>query len=396
MRKREQPMHVEVLDNILEKLNFLSDAFTSESPLKNCLRFVFGICLSPTKTVAGMANWFEDVDQSTLNRFLTQYPWDEKGLVKVCHQEIKNKIIKKIVRLVIDDSKIKKTGEKIQRVGWDFDHVSKCNILCFSIVFAIVIIEGIKLPIPFAVEACKKRKKGQKRKKSKITIAMKMIVDFVNITEAASKRIILFDSWYSAAKLINSVPRNVYWITRLKFKDSRVVNFNGSWLNIWKFRRSVNSWNYKQVKVNGRYFWAYAKKMKIQGLDEEVTVVISKLFRYSRESIIIISNLEDVKEILEEYDGRWKIETFFRTVKQNLGIGEVQMRKYLGNRRYWSMVLLAYAVISILQQTWDTTCKTAGETLAKLRRLMQNVAADYGMSLGRFTHAYVSGKIAKV
>lgn len=392
----EKPMHVEVLDSILEKLDFLSDVFTSKGALKDCLLLIFGVCLSPTKTVAGMGGWFENVNQSTLNRFLTQYNWKITKLFNACHKEIKEKIIGKTVRLIIDDSKIQKTGDKIEKAGWEFDHVRKCNILCFSIVFAIVMIEGIELPLPFAAEACKKRKKGQKRKKSKITIAMKMIAEFVKVTEKAAKRIILFDSWYSAAKLINSMPKGIFWVTRLKFKNDRVVEFNGSWLNIWKFRRSVNSWNFRKIEVNGRYFWAYAEKLRIQGLDNEVTVVISKLSRHSKESIILISNLNEAKEILEEYDGRWKIETFFRTAKQNLGIGDVQMRKYLGNRRYWSMVLLAYSLISHLQQLWKKSCRTAGEVLDKLRKLLQNAAANYGMSLGRFTHAYVCENIAKL
>ncbi len=389
-------MHDEVLNNLFEKLDFLTDVFTSKAALKDCLLFIFSICLAPTKTVAGMANWLEDVNQSTLNRFLTQYIWNDKALFKACHKEIKEKIVGKIVRLIIDDSKIEKTGDKIQRTGWEYDHCKKLNILCFSIVFAVVMIDGIELPIPFAVEACKKRKKGQKRKKSKITIAMKIIADFINLTNTAIRQIILFDSWYSAAKLLNSIPNGVYWVTRLKFKNDRVIMLNGSWLNIWKFRRSVNSWNFRKIKVNGRYFWAYAKKLRIQGLDDEVMVVISKLSRYSRESIIFISNLDDAEEILREYDGRWKIETFFRTTKQTLGIGDVQIRKYLGNRRYWTMVLLAYTIISRLQQLWKNTCRTAGEVLNRFRGLLQNAAADYGMSLGRFTHAYVCEKIAKL
>ena len=108
------------------------------------------------------------------------------------------------------DSKIQKTGEKIQGAGWEFDHCKKLNILCFSIVFAVVMIEGFELPLPFAVEACKKRKKGQKRKKSKITIAMKMIAAFAKLAERAAKKIVLFDSWYCAAKLIKSIPADVY------------------------------------------------------------------------------------------------------------------------------------------------------------------------------------------
>ncbi len=388
-------MHDVILDKILDKFSFLTEVFASKPALKNCFLFIFGICFSTTKTITGIADWFGDIDQSTLNRFLTQSKWDNKKLFKVYHNEIQKQSFGKIVKLLIDDSKIQKAGEMIEKVGWEFDHAKKLHILCFSVVFSVVKINGFELPVPFAAEACKKKKKGQKREKSKITIAMKMIADFVKVTEGAAKRIILFDCWYCAKKLIHAIPDDVYWVTRLKFNKSRLVWLNGCWLPIWKFCRGVNSWNFKRVEVHGHYFWVYAEKIVVKGLGE-VTVVLSKKFRYSRLCVVFISNLDDAKEILENYEDRWEIEVFFRGIKQNFGIGDVQMRKYLGNRRYWSMVLLAYSSISFLQHLWRKTCKTAGETLAKLRKLLQNAAADYGMNLGRFTHLYVCEKIAKV
>ena len=127
-----------------------------------------------------------------------------------------------------------------------------------------------------------------------------------------------------------------------------------------------------------------------------VTLVMTKLHHYSKEYLVFISNLDDATEILEGYEERWDIEVFFRSVKQNLGIGDVQMRKYLGNRRYWSIVLLTYSLISFLQHRWRKTCKTAGDTLAKLRKLLQNAAANYGRSLGAFIHFVVCKKFAKL
>lgn len=387
-------MNILHVEEILNKFSFLSDVF-SRPELKNCLLLMFSICLSPKKTVASMADWLEDIDQSSLNRFLSQSPWNSKELFESYHQEIKKQVQDKVAKLIIDDTKIEKTGDKIQRAGWEFDHCKKMNILCFSLVFSIVKIGNMELPLPFAVESCMKKKHKQKRKRSKITLAMRMIDDFVKLTKEASKRIIIFDSWYCAQKLICAIPEDVYWVTRLKFKDSRLVRLNGCWLPIWKFRRGVKPWNFKKVKVNNHYFFVYKCKLEIKGLGL-VTVVISNPSRYSKRYVIFISNLSEAKEILENYEERWEVEVFFRSVKQNFGIGDVQMRKYLGNRRYWSMVLLAYSSISLLQHLWKKTCKTVGETMRRLKKLLQNTAANYGMSLGRFTHFYVCEKIAKL
>lgn len=381
-------------EEIFGRFSFLRNLFT-RAEFKNCLLLLMGICFSPKKTIASMANWLENIDQSVLNKFLTQGKWDLKKFFGAYHKQIKEQVKGKVVTLIIDDSKIEKTGESIQRVGWEFDHCKRLSILCFSIVFSLVKIDGIDLPLPFAVEACKKKKDDQKRKKSKITIAMKMIQAFLRITKKASKRIILFDSWYSAVKLIHSIPKDVFWATRLKFKKSRNVWLRDCWLPVWKFARRVNSWNFRKVKVNGRYFFVYIERVLIKDLGG-VYLVVSKLKRGSKEYQLFISNMDNAQEILENYDERWDIEVFFRSVKQNFGIGDVQIRSYCGNRRYWSMVLLAYSSISCLQHLWKKTCKTAGETLNRLRKLLQNAAADYGMSLGRFTHIYVCENFAKL
>lgn len=388
-------MYVEALDKIFEEMSFLTNLF-KRAELKNCLLMVMSICFSPKKTIAGMAGWLESINQSTLNKFLTQSNWLTKKLFGKYHKKIQKNVKDKKVLLLIDDSKIEKTGEKIEKVGWEYDHTKKISILCFSIVFAVVKIAGLDLPLPFAAEVCKKKnRKKDKRKKSKITLAMKIIAAFVETTQEAAKRIILFDSWYCAKKLINSIPNNIYWITRLKFKKDRLVKVKDRWLNLWKFCRSVNSWDFKRTKVSDRYFWVHTIKIEVNGLGI-VTLIMTKFKHYSRGYIVFISNLDNAAEILENYEERWDIEVFFRSVKQNLGIGDVQMRNYLGNRRYWSIVLLTYSLISFLQHRWRKTCKTAGDTLAKLRKLLQNAAANYGRSLGSFVHFYVCKNFAKL
>lgn len=385
-------MHDVILDEILGKLGFLRDAF-KRAELKNCLLLIFGICFSPKKTINSMAEWLECINQSTLNRFLS---FDTKKIFKAYHKEIKKQVRGKVATLIIDDSKIEKTGEEIEKTGYEFDHSKNRNIRCFSIVFSVVKIAGFDLPIPFGAENCQKKKnKEQKRKKSKVTLAMKMIKHFLKITEKAAKRILIFDSWYCATKLIKAIPNNVYWVTRLKFRKSRLIWMNGCWLPVWKFCRRVNSWNFKKVKISNRYFWVYIDKINVKDLGE-VTVVVSKLSHYSRECVVFISNLDNTTEILEKYEERWDIEVFFRSVKQNFGIGDVQLRKYLGNRSYWTIVLLTCSSISFLQHLWKKTCRTAGETLDRLKKLLQNAAADYGMSFGRFTHAYVCENYAKL
>ena len=160
-------MHDVIPKGFFDRLDFLRDMF-SKAEIENCFLLMFGILFSPKKTINSMAEWLENINQSTLNRFLTKSDCNLKKLFKNWHMKIKSKVKNKVVKLIIDDSKIEKTGEEIERIGKEFDHVKKQNILCFSIVFSIVKIAGIELPLPFSAEACKKKNKKDKRKKSKI------------------------------------------------------------------------------------------------------------------------------------------------------------------------------------------------------------------------------------
>lgn len=387
--------HLEALEIVLDKFSAVTKVF-SKPQLENFLAFVFSIVLCPFSTINSYAEWLNQwKDQSTLNRFLTEPKWDIKKIFKNYHKIIKQQVKDRIAKLIIDDSKIEKTGEDIERVGREFDHCKRRNILCFSVVFSLVKISGFDLPIPFALKQCRKSKK-KKRKLSKITIAMQMIKEFCKVAKDAAKKIIVFDSWYAAEHLVESIPRDVFWVTRLKLGVIRLFKAeNGCWLPLWKFLRRVKSWDFHRLKINNQYFWVYKTKLEINKLGL-VTVVFSKTSKYSRKVQIFISNLNDTQEILENYDERWDIEVFNRTVKQDLGIGFVQIRNYEGNRRYWTLVILSYSIISFLQQQWKNFCKTIGETIKRLKRLLQKQDANFERNLVRAIENYVERKFAKL
>lgn len=387
--------NVVIPNEIFDRIGILRDVFT-KFEFENMLFVLFGILFSERKTIKGMAEFFGEVNQSTLNRLLTVSKWHPKNILNTFNKNLAEQIKDKKLLLIIDDTKIEKTGKKIEKVGWETDHAKKRNILCYSIVFSLIKVEGVKLSFPFAIEACKKkRRKKDKRKKSKITIAMKMIANFIKISQSAAKRIIVFDSWYCAEKLIKTVPKDIGWITRLKLTDDRLFWRNGCWLHFWKYYESVNPWQFKKIKVNGRYLWIHLSKVTFNGLGE-TTTMICKFSRYAKDYAVFISNLEDATEILENYEERWDIEVFFRSIKQSLGIGEVQLRSYWGNRRYWTLVLIAYSLISALQIGWNAICSTAGKTISYLRSCLENAAVNYGKSFGKYLCFYFREKFAKV
>ena len=59
------------------------------------------------------------------------------------------------------------------------------------------------------------------------------------------------------------------------------------------------------------------------------------------------SNKLDMKadKLLNVYAKRWKIDSFYRDAKQNLGMEEYEMRKIEGVRRHLAMVLIAHTLL---------------------------------------------------
>lgn len=388
--------HVEVLDMIFDKFSFLTNVFTSKPNNENLLAFVLAICICPNSTISGFADWFENwKNQSTLNRFLTNSTWT----LSVLHQKY-SMWIKKILEsttsniyFIFDDTKSEKTGSLIERTTRDFDHVKKMSILCHTFVASVIKIGDFELPFMFTLYDKTKKENF----KSKLDLAVGHIRKFLQLITPFiphKKIIFLFDSWYCNPKIISALPKGTLWVSRLK--KNRTVKIGNFWCSLEELKRRVKPHDFKRVKVKKKYYWACSTSVVVKGLGI-LTVVLVKPLKYSQYIEFFVSNMDkDAETILRHYGERWEIEVFFRTLKQSLGLGGYQMRKYKGNRRHWSLVLLSYAILSVLQKCWKRTCKTIGDTIAKLRKIFKNGALDYDRSFGRLIENYVGKKFAKV
>ena len=64
--------------------------------------------------------------------------------------------------------------------------------------------------------------------------------------------------------------------------------------------------------------------------------------------IIATNRLDwDVKTILKTYLKRWRIDSFYRDAKQELGLEDYEVRKMRGLRRHWLMVFLAHTLLRL-------------------------------------------------
>ena len=364
--------------------------------MENLLAFVLGISICPSTTIQGFANWLgEWKDQSSLNRFLSESSWKLADFWKNYWGWLGQKASqqKGFIYFIIDDSKAKKTGGKIEKAMKDFDHCLGKQVLCHTFVVSLLKLAGSNFPIQLTLYD--KTKKDKPDFKSKLDIAIEQAQKFIQIIGENKQVIFLFDSWYCCEKFISTLPKWAGWVSRPK--RNRLVKIDGFWSKLPELSGCVKPWDYRKVKVKEGYFvWACSVRIEMSTLGV-VTVVLAKPSKHARRVEFFVSNLDaSAEEILRHYSERWEVEVFFRAAKQNLGLDGYQMRKYRGNRRYWSLVLLSYAILSVLRHQWKKTCRTIGDAIAELRNRMQKQAKDYGRGYGEMIENYVGGKNAKL
>jgi len=125
----------------------------------------------------------------------------------------------------------------------------------------------------------------------------------------------------------------------------------------------------KPVTVDGIKQWYLTVCVTMPNLDNKVRVVI--LWKYKNDveprKILVTNKIHwNAERIIETYRGRWTgTETFHRDGKQELGLGDCQLRNDTGQTRHIYCVFLAH---SLLEQRLDKT-SVSGRSRGKLQTI---------------------------
>jgi hypothetical protein len=105
----------------------------------------------------------------------------------------------------------------------------------------------------------------------------------------------------------------------------------------------------KAVQVGDTQQWYFTKTIRIPEVDHKVRIVILWDRKYGKEAVkILVSNRIgwEVTRVMRVYRRRWtSTETFHRDGKQNLGMGECQLRSGEDQTRHMYLVILAYTLL---------------------------------------------------
>jgi SRSO17 transposase len=340
---------------------YLRPVFASKNRLDNCMRYVTGLIVLPTrKNVLSISRSFVDCkDQSAVNNFITDSGWDEKAFhdagIKMVRDEVEKRRILYGV-LLIDDTINEKDGKHIEGVGTYWDHSQNKYVQGHNVITTYYVTPEFSVALDFAIYR-KKEDCAPGEFRTKVEIARELISKAVGYGLPITR--VVFDSWYATRDLIEHIEASGIkeWVTQAKSDRVVLSDDNRTETNLADYPGTIPEEGFRPVEIYTSSFgkkttyWAYCTTVRMKFLGgRKVRLVISyDNQQLEGEPLFFMSNVRfwEEKKILQAYATRWSIEGFHRDAKQSLGLGEYQVRKIQGVRRHIAMVSFAYNLLQL-------------------------------------------------
>jgi len=269
--------------------------------------------------------------------------------------------------LIFDDTLLEKTGNKIEKIGKVWDHVTHRMVLGFRLLvglyfdgtsiipvdFSLVREKGQKADKPFGM--LKKHLRRQFRKKrikesegiarveeldiSKIELSIRMFLR--TVFHGIPVDYVLCDSWFTCFDLIAAVRSEgshligMYKIVKTKFEYcGRKLSYKEILHLAGKEKRCK--------KVN-----LYYKTARVMYGEIPVTLFFSKIGSTGEWKVILTTDptLSFLKAV-EIYQIRWSIEVFFKESKQMLNLGGCQSSNFDAQIADTTITMIAYTLLA--------------------------------------------------
>ena len=145
--------------------------------------------------------------------------------------------------------------------------------------------------------------------------------------------------------LPNGLPRA--YVGSLKF--NRKLHYRGRQLKASELAGSIGPALRKPLAVGEREQWYFTCTLRIPDVRHKVRILILWQHREDEQArIILVTNRVhwEASRIVRVYRHRWTgTETFHRDGKQQLGMGDCQLRDGEGQTRHMYLVMLAYSLL---------------------------------------------------
>lgn len=350
---------VEFPQVVREALEQFADLFCCEPQRRHFAEYLTGLMVARKKSVTGInAEFAETTDPSCLNRFVTQVEWDVEQLnerrLELLQRDPSTRYHDQGV-IALDDVLIDHTGQLIKDVGWFWDHAEERNKIAHDYLFVnYVTRSGKHYPLEF--------RRFKKREQCEATgetfedhgVLFRQLVDWVCERDIPGD--FTFDSYFSSAANLNHIHSKQdrhgqarAYIGDLKF--NRKIGFKGKEIKAEDFAGTIPRVDRKELRRGDKRQWYFTCSVRLPNVNHKVRIVI--LWNNRRDQspakILVTNRIKwEITRIVRGYRCRWTgTETYHRDGKQQLGMGDCQLRNGQGQTRHMYLVMLAYSLLMI-------------------------------------------------
>ena len=337
-----------VVDEALAEFGHL---FANRPERVHFAEYLTGLLVAQRKNVAAINREFVDTtDQSCLNRWLTEAPWDAQRLNRARLQWLqKDPSTRYSAQGVIplDNVLVDHAGKLIDDVGYFWDHAEqRYKIAHDYLIVNYVCTSGKHYPLEF-------RRFVKRDQCAEQEVAFRDHNEFFRelvgwVVEQGIPGDFTFDCWFTHAANLNHIhAHGRTYVGDLKF--NRKVVFHGRTIKAEELAKEIPPDCRKPIVIGDDRQWYFTRSIRIPEVDHPVRIVILWAGRdegKARKILVTNRTQWEATRIVRVYRRRWRgTECFHRDGKQHLGMGDCQLRDGQGQTRHLVMVFLAHSVL---------------------------------------------------
>jgi hypothetical protein len=380
------PAIVEFPRVVAEATDYFADLLPNQPQRQHLAEYLTGLIVARNKTVSGInAEFVDTTDQSCLNRFMTEVDWDVEQLnarrLEMLQNDPTTRYSDRGV-IALDDVLIDHDGKLIKDVGWFWDHAEQRSKIAHDYLFADYVCQsGKHYPLEF--------RRFKKRDQCEVTgepfedhgVLFRQLIDWVCERDIPGD--FTFDSYFSSAESLNHIHerKNQHGESRAyvgDLKTNRRLEVRGKSIRTDEFAASIPREKRRELRRGDARQWYYTTTVRLPQVSHPVRIVLIWNNRRDKKlRKVLISNRTrwEINKILKTYRYRWTgTETFHRDGKQELGMGDCQLRSGQGQTRHMYLVMLAYSLLmlELKQNRAKKWARTRLNTIGEACRAMAN------------------------
>ncbi len=342
---------------VQDALTQYGDLFANECQRRHFAEYLTGLFVAERKTVLGIHDEFaQTTDQSCLNRFLTEAEWDADDLNRRRLESLQEDPFTRYSDqgvIPIDNTLIDRDGMLIPDAGWYWDHAERRNKIAQDYLFVNYVCTSGK-HYPLELRLFRKQEVCQAigepfRNHTRLCCEL---IDWV--CERKIPGDFAFDSYFTNAEILNHIHAKKGRLGRSRgyvgdLKTNRKLEWKGQIIKANELAESIPTADRKEMRIGDRRQWYFTVTVRIPEVKHKVRIVV--LWHYRKDEkcckILVTNRITwEIGRIVRVYRHRWTgTETFHRDGKQQLGLGDCQLRDHQGQTRHMYLVMLAYSLL---------------------------------------------------